>query len=151
MSNDITEVDFPLTKEFDYSHKGDTVSATFIKLTAPSAKQLKHCTELKQAFYRAMHEMQKDNPDKGEVEKTGDEKLTGTEIIQMLFVSESVNMSSVLVNAIELLSSGVAMIDGEEKLTKPLIQEMSMDDLEGMLGVYLENFILRSLLTELGL
>ena len=40
------------------------------------------------------------------------------------------------------------MIDGEVKVTKPILDEMSNDDLEGMLGEYLANFILRSVLSK---
>lgn len=147
------EVDFPLTKAFDYSLKGQTESATFIRLVAPSAKQLKHCTELKQAFYRAMSGIQEKGSDRKEQPEPTDGKLEGKDIIRMLYISEKVEMSSILVSAIELFASGVAVVDGEEKakLTKPLIQEMSADDLENMLGEYLANFILRSLLTELEL
>ncbi len=143
------EVDFPLTVAFDYGHKGKTESATFIRLVPPSAKQLKHCTELKQAFYRAMAEIQEDNKDREKQDVPDDSKLEAGDIIKMIYVSKSVEMTSVLVTAIELLSSGVATVDGETKLTKPLISAMSMDDLENMVGAYLANFILRSLLAEM--
>ena len=57
-------------------------------------------------------------------------------------------MAKILLSAVELFKSGVAYIEGEAKVTRPVLDEMSNDDLEGMLGEYLANFILRSVLNK---
>ena len=144
---DKKELDFPLTTEFNYANKGQETSATFIRLFAPSAKQLSRCSELKQAFFRASKELpqEEEAPDA----KQDKEELTGSNIMAILYSSDSVKMSEVLMNARELFTCGLATVDGEEKLTKPLVDLMSGDDFEKMTGEYLVNFILRSVLDEM--
>lgn len=140
MSDSIkTEFDFTLTKKFGYSFKGDTVEASFIRLTAPSAKQQMLCVELKQYFLRAASEM----PDSDKTDDSGDPK--GEDFIKMLYIS-SVDMKKVVATGRELLTSGVALVDGEVKLIKPLIDLFSYNDSENMLGEYCLNFILLSVL-----
>lgn len=144
--DDMEEFDFPLTKPVPYAAAGSEEIGTFIKLSAPSSKQLTHCAHLKQAFVRAVTEQVKNNPDAQE--GGSDKKIKGEDIIYLLYGSESADMGKILLSAIELFASGVAQIEGEVKLTKPIIGAMSNDDLEGMLGEYMANFILRSVLNK---
>ena len=141
------EFDFPLTKKIPYAKDGEQVKGSFIKLTPPSSKQLTQCAFLKQSFIRAVTEQARNNP---VAEKEADDgvRIKGQDIIYLLYGSESVDMAKILLSAIELFKSGVATVEGEVKLTKPLLEEMSNDDLEGMLGEYLANFILRSVLSK---
>lgn len=143
---EIQEIDFPLTTKISYAFEGEEVEGSFVKLTPPSAKQLSHCAFLKQSFIRACAEQQRNNP--GQKEPASDEKVSGQDIIYMLYGSSSTDMAKVLISGIELFKTGVAMIDGETKMTKPLLDKMSNDDLEGMLGEYLANFILQSVLNS---
>jgi len=140
------EKDVPLEDTFEYSYKGSSEAASFIKILAPSAKNLVHCADLKQAFYRATKDAQSDAEASGSESK---EKITGSDIIGLMYGSEHVEMSKVFLHAKELLTSGVCLVDGEAKLTKPLFDEMSQDDLEVLLGEYLVNFILRSALKKI--
>lgn len=143
----IKEFDFPLSTKIPYAKDGEEVKGSFIKFTAPSSKQLTQCSMLKQSFIRAVTEQAKNNPDAANEADDG-KKIKGEDIIYLLYGSESVDMGKILLSAIELFKSGVAMIEGEAKLTKPLLDEISNDDLEGMLGEYLANFILRSVLNK---
>ena len=141
----MAEHDIPLEESFEYSHKGSTEAATFIKITAPSAKQLTHCAELKQAFYRATKDAPKDEAETG----ADKEKIEGSDIMALMYGSDHVEMPKVFLHAKELLTSGVCLVDGEAKLTKPLFDEMSNDDMEVLVGEYLVNFILRSVLKKI--
>lgn len=141
----IKEFDYPLTTGIDYAKGGEQVEGVFIKLIPPSSKQLTHCAMLKQSFIRAITEQAKDAAESDKSES--DVEISGQDIIYLLYGSASVDMGKILLSAIELFKSGVALIDGEVKLTKPLLDEMSNDDLEGMLGEYLANFILKSVLS----
>lgn len=150
----IEEFDFVLTKKIPYSDDGVEVEGSFIKLTAPSSKQLTNCTELKQAFMRAIGDMDKKYT-KEEIEDAkkslGDSKqdMDGSGIMSTLYMSKNVDMVKVLISAIELFRTGVAEIEGKKELTKPLIDLMSQEDLERMTGEYMANFILRSVLKEM--
>ncbi len=140
------EIDFPLSTKIAYAKDGEEIKGSFIKLTPPSSKQLTQCALLKQSFIRAITEQAKNNPDAADAPDDG-KKISGEDIIYLLYGSESVDMGKILLSAIELFKSGVAHIEGEVKLTKPLLDEMSNDDLEGMLGEYLANFIHKSVLS----
>lgn len=141
-----SEVDFPLTTGVPYAKNGEEVEGVFIKLHAPSAKQLKECTTLKQAFFQAISAFQDREAPKTETKD--DANIDGEAIISALYMSD-VDMVKVLLNAKELFVSGVALIDGEIKLTRPILDAMSQDDLEAMTGEYMANFILSSVLKNL--
>lgn len=127
-----------------YAKDGDEVVAEFVQLTAPSSKQLKHTTYLKQSFFRALNSLQ----GAAKEEKTDESvDMKAEDIISMLYMSD-VDMNNVLLSAIELFSSGVALVDGDQRFTKPIIETLSQEDLELMTGTYLVNFILASALAK---
>lgn len=146
-----TEFDFPLTKKFEYSFKGDTVEASFIRLSEPSANNSMVCAQLKQAFYRAMSEAGEKSGEGAtpQNEGKGVADIKPADVMSLLYTSNSVEVHKLLLHAKELFSSGVALVDGEQKLTKPLIDKISLSDLESMLGGYFVNFILLSVLKAL--
>ena len=129
-----------------YAKDGDEVVAEFVQLVAPSSKQRKHTTFLKQAFFRALNSLQgsAEAKEEGAVEK----EMEAIDVMAMLYMSD-VDMNTVLLSAIELFSSGVALVDGEQKFTKPIIETLSADDLEIMTGTYLVNFTLASALAKM--
>ncbi len=141
-----TEFDFELTKKFKYSYKGDYVDASFITLKAPCSKDIKNCAPLKQAFYQALRQQASTQESREETENA---EIDGDAIMMLMNMSNDVDMGKVLLHAKELFSSGVAVVEGETKLTKPLIDLMSIDDFESMTGSYLSNFILASALSKL--
>lgn len=142
----MSELTYTLTSPFDYAHKGEQVAASWIELKPPTSKNMTQCAALKQAFYRAL-------PDDGEVkDETADKEnieINGDDIMSLIIRSKDVELITVLLHARELFTSGLALVDGEEKLTKPLLDMMSNDDVENMTGEYLANFILASALRKL--
>lgn len=142
-----TEFDFQLSKGFSYSHQGDQTEASFVRLTAPTSRHSRECAALKQAFFRAQNSFQ------GQVESSGaeapDEEIAGHEVILMIAASTAVDLPDVLDVARKLFSSGIAMVDGETKLTGGLMDRMDQDDFELMLGEYLVNFTLASSLERM--
>jgi hypothetical protein len=140
-------MNFELTTKFTYANKGEQVEAGWIELTAPTVKNAKECAALKQSFFRALPKADPvavDQMSEAAPEPSDKEEMKGAEIMTILSMSKDVELHTVLLHGRELFNSGVAMIDGEIKLTKPLIDLMSMDDLENMTGEYLANFILAS-------
>ena len=146
----IKEFDFPLNTKIEYSLEGNTEEATLIKLTSPTSKNMSHCAILKQAFFRAINDLSGDGVDLDDLDdsSSGDE-MDSSSIIQIMYMSKSVEMNKILITARELFSSGIARVDGVVNLTKPLIDLMSQDDMEGMLGEYLANFTLSSVLSKM--
>jgi hypothetical protein len=139
-------VEYALQEPVQYANKGEMVEAMFVTLNPPTSRNMTECAQLKQAFFRAL-------PKTGEIEAEasdgGQAELTGEAVMTMITMSPDVELASVLVTGRELLTSGLALIDGEEKLTKPVLDNMSADDLEGMIGEYLVNFILASALRKM--
>lgn len=139
------ELRYELTQTIKYAHKGDQVEASFVTLNAPSSKNMTECAYLKQAFFRALPK------DQGDTESaTGKEAEIDADAVMMIIaMSPDVDLAKVMISSKKLLTSGVALVDGEEKLTVPIADQLSNDDLEKMTGEYLANFILASALQRL--
>lgn len=140
MENVKTEFEYELTTQFDVMVKGQPEPAISITLKAPSSKNLNECSMLKQAFFRSLpkgEEVQSDTVDA----KIDD--MEGADIIILLSMSTEIELGEALTVAKKLFSStGIGFVNGDTKLTHDLINMASIDDLEGMLGDYLVNFIL---------
>lgn len=139
---------FELTEKFNYGHKGDSVEAQMITFFAPNSKTLTLCADLKQYFFQAMPDSSPDK--KTEISESTEVEIDGSGIMMMISGSSKVKLSSVLLTARELFSNKeIALVDGEEKLTQPLLDKISNDDLEDMTGEYMANFILASALRKM--
>lgn len=146
MENVKTEFEYELTTQFDVMIKGQPEPAISITLKAPSSKNLTECSILKQAFFRSL-------PEGESVESDTDAKIEdmeGMDIMILLSMSSKVELSDILTTAKKLFSSkGVGFVNGDTALTRDLLDMASIDDLEGMLGDYLVNFILASSLNRM--
>ena len=149
MSKD-TEIIHELIKPFKYTPKnsGEETDAQFISLQEPSVQQLASCSTLKQAFMRVISK-----ESSGEETSTADTDSSAADdvpmenrIINALYASDE-DMPRLLATAKELFRS-VGMVDGEKKLTLPMLDSLCMEDLEMMTGKYLANFILVSVLKD---
>ena len=144
MSEHIYELKHP----FKYASKGEQVDANFITVFSPNFKQIDKVAPIKQAFTIAIDELNSDDvkieEDKKEGEKESD-GITPTMVLQLLYRANA-DVTKVFLHARELFKSGAALIDGESSLTIPLMDKMSLDDFEGVLGVYIANFIVPSLM-----
>lgn len=140
------EVMVELSTGFEYAFKGDTKTAEFITLMPPTFKQIDKIAPIKQAFVRAVTGLNSDK-DRDPDREDGDEdyKIKGLEVIGLLYQSDC-DMVKVLLHAKELFSSGAALVEGEAKLTFPLMEKMDVDDFENLLGEYIANFITPSLM-----
>lgn len=145
----MTDVIYQLKTPLNYHSRGEEVEASFITLFAPSYKHMDKTVPLKQAFYRAAAAIEggtveqestdTDTPD-------NDAGLTPDMAVAMLYQSNE-DMVKIFLYAAELFKApGIAKIEGSEKMTGAIIEKLSQDDLENMLGTYLVNFILASVL-----
>lgn len=142
------EVEYQLEQPLPYAKAGVMVDGAFISLTAPTSRNMNECAFLKQAFFRALPKAPPGERASTPADVDSSE-ITGAGVIALITMSKDVELSGVLIAAKELFTSGVAMVDGEVKLTKPLLDAMSQDDLEAMTGEYMANFILASALRKL--
>jgi hypothetical protein len=140
-----TEFSYELESPFNYANKGNQETASFITLSAPTSKNMKECAELKQAFFRSLPKNQMDI----ENEQDDGKEIDGAGVMLLIAMSMDVELAVVLCIAREVFTSGVAMVDGEVKLTKTLFDDMSLDDKEAMTGEYMARFILASALRKL--
>ncbi len=137
--------EYHLKEPFEYAFQGDTRKAKFILLNLFSGKQMSQAANVKQICLRAFQSF----ADKAEPDaKPTDVKLTGTEVMQAIYLSTE-DANKFLLYMTELLTTkGIALIDGEQHLTKPLIELMSMQDVENVCGEYVLNFIVSSVLKD---
>lgn len=141
----MSEVHYELKVPFEYAYKGDMKEASFIAITAPSIKQVNHFIPIKQAFMAAATEVSK-TIDTTEVEASDDGGDMDAAAIMPVMMNWSGDLSKVLIHAQELFKTGVALLDGETKLTTPMMEKMTLDDFEGLLAIYIANFIAPSLM-----
>lgn len=145
-----TEHDFFLRAPLSYSSGADQRDATFIKLFAPSSKVSRECSALKQAFLRAVPK----NVDKSEAAAAAassgsTDDLNGSDVIEVLAMSTAVDLPDVLeVGKRLLLAPNIAKVEGEVKLTSALMDRLDQEDFENMLGEYMANFTLASVLSK---
>lgn len=136
------EVRYVLLVPFEYALRGQLTRAQFVLLRAPSSKQYRECAALKQAFFRAVpREVQKET---GPGEQSAE--ITASDVVSIIAASRDVSYEEVLDAARRLLTSGVAQVDGETKLTVPMLDNVGLEDLELMMGQYLVSFTLASTL-----
>lgn len=136
---------YELKTKFEYSFKGEMREASFISLRAPTMKEHNLASKLKQSIYNLIkNETQENDTQEKKTEKSTDDdaEITAELILMMMFASNNIDINVVFEQAKELFGSGLALIDGEQKLNNPLVQKMSIDDFQNLIGEYIVNFIL---------
>lgn len=136
-----TEVLFELTAPFEYASKGEQREAQFITLLPPTMRQHSQAAALRQSIMRMVAKAQREAPAASE-DDDEDEGPTAEMVRSIIYTSEAVEANVVWEQAKALFKEGVALIDGEQKITAPLIEKMSPTDFENMAGEYIVNFTL---------
>lgn len=132
-----------LTKPFKYDRKGEQYNASFITLTAPTSRHMKECAGLTQAFYRASRESAervRNAPSVEAMAEAADAEMTAIDVVQGISACACVELSDVFDIARRLFLSGVALVEGEVKLTSHLADLIGMPDWQQMVGGYIINF-----------
>ena len=147
MSELKSEHEVILTSKVAYHHGGEKKQAVSVLLLAPSYKQIKETVKIKQFFFQAIASMQ-DAKKELEQDDSPEMEMDGEAVVSMMFMSD-VDMNKVFDEAKKLLTSGVAKIDGVETLNDSMIESLSVDDFEKIVGEYLINFIIASALMKM--
>ncbi len=144
-----TEHDFYLLTPLSYSSGSSQQDATFIRLFAPSSRVSRECSALKQAFLRAVPKEASVSASVATVPDDSADSLDGSDVIQILALSSVVDLPDVLeVGRRLLLSPNIAKVEGETKLTNALMERLDQEDFENMIGEYMVNFTLVSVLSK---
>lgn len=150
-STKVTEFNYELSEPIQYAHNGNPVEASFITFKAPSSKQIDLCADLKQYFFQALKEGEELSAGKavGNADNK-DLELTGSDIMSLLSMSTKVKLRSVILTAKQLFKvKGIAMLDGSVNINELHFNEMDPDEIQDMIGEYLVNFILASVLKKM--
>lgn len=145
MQEEISEYTFTLTKPFKYAFKGDQRDAGFVLLTAPTMLQHSQSSALKQSISKIVASAIEGIEDAGDGDEGEDKDVGGVTakmVINTIYTSTCVDANIVWEQAKALFKQGVALIDGEQKLTDPLLLKMDTQDFENLVGEYVANFIL---------
>lgn len=141
------EIKIELKTNLPYAYKGEKLEGTFITLIAPAYKQFEYCVPLKQMVFRVMAKMADSSDGDTNDETDSESALKGRDLISMMYQSDE-DMIKFLLYGERLLLSGIAQVEGCEKLTTPLRKSMDSEDFENVLGEYIVNFILASVLSR---
>ena len=138
-------------KTFEYTlsdpvkfHKGgSTEETTLLVFQAPSAKNRRKVSRLKQGFMQAVSSIKAEGTDAKKEGKAED--IKPQEILSVLQMSD-IDYESYVETFFSLVTDGICKVDGSEvSLTGQMLDEVSCDDLDKIMGEYLVNFIIGSL------
>lgn len=161
-------IEVKLKDEMTYASKGDSKKALFVSLRKPTAKHIHLTCIIKNAFQSGASEVGDKVSDedvekakakaleslekkKAEAEEKGEdfkedegEGLTPEDALKLLYKSPDSVVKAMI--AFKELMREVCEFDGDQRATLPMIDDLSVEDFENILGEYLVNFILASLL-----
>ena len=136
---------YELKGNLSYHYEGQPTEAKFIEMRAPSRKNMEHFVPIKKAFATAIDEFEK--PESQPVEKVDDDSdMDGAAIMQLMYMSKSVDIQKLNLHCEQLFKSGCALVDGSQTLTTPIFDGMTIEDAEGLIGAYMAAFIVPSLI-----
>lgn len=147
-----TEARVILSTPVQYGGKdGKLRDGTFVVLRAPSSSAFRIAARIKQQMLRAIMAEQRKRaadpvatagpPPPATADATPEaERATGADMLQMLAQSEAdlAELGDLVRDLI--LSHGIAMLDGEVRMTALLVDRLSLADFEAIVGEYLATF-----------
>lgn len=138
-------VRYHLKNSLKYAVKGDHLSAEFVEMRPPTYRQIDKVAPLKQALMSAILDVRDNKTDDDGAKKGNEEKIDGATYILLLYQGKG-DIARIMSNARNLILSGVFLVDGETSITQPILDDISVDDFEGLLGEYIVNFLAPSLM-----
>lgn len=149
LSEKVLELESPIT--YQDTQKGDC-EATFISMKAPSVSHLAYIAPIRQAFSTALVHVQQQNlkVDENEKDDEDEDQEMSPASVMMMIESSPVKMEKVIDDFKKLiLKTKLFQLDGEQKFTEGLLEKLSVDDFYNLMGTYLVNFIIASLLKKM--
>jgi hypothetical protein len=151
--------EYNLSYALDYSVDGNLVQGSKLVIMAPSSRISQHASLIEQEFNRAIFEIQTKigntmtdaqrekaaEAQKTAPEPTDEEQTQAT--LSMLFSSANIDKCFIALKLIlthEWAGKAMCLVDGVEKLTQPLFDDLKYADLKNLLALYIENFLATS-------
>lgn len=147
MAKVVKEFEYKLIEPVKYHKQGQEALGYKMTLKAPSPANRKHILKLKQHFIEAM-QIISDKPRKATDNIASERELKGSDITNMLLIA-GVDVNEAIDIFKELIcSSNLAHVDDSQALTPFIFDNISIEDLENILGEYLKVFIVSSWLEK---
>ena len=141
--------DFTLSEPIKYQKDGANTEASMLELTSPAVNNRKKVARMKQGFMRVIGELPesakleaKESADKKEDDEK--EKTNPREILSLLQMG-SIDYADYVDIFVSLLTSGICKVEGETPITAHMLDKVSFEDIEKLMGEYFVNFILTSM------
>ena len=127
-------------------HNGGQIAEGFeVILKAPSNLVRRQTAQLKQGFFRAVSSIQKGGETVDDTPSDGD--IKGSQVLAIIMMS-NVDYFEYTEIFLSLLLQGVASISENgipvQKVTKPILDSFSEEDIEKLMEVYFDSFLLSS-------
>lgn len=140
-------IEFILSKEITYHHQGTSKQGQMLVLTAPTNAHTRHRVKLQQALHRAMANIATNKTEQVAQKDTGESTIAGSDVMMMMLTSET-DMVQFHDDFRKFMCEGSCLVEGEERITAKLWDDLSPDDTDALMGEYLANFILPSSLRK---
>jgi len=133
-------MNYELKTSFKYAKGGDNEDATFLDISSPSNKVIKHVTLIEKQLFKAINNVAKETD---EQRGSKDEKVRGEDLI-MALASGDANLEKCY-EAFKQILTASCSINGDDKFKVEHFERMSYADTKCLLGEYISNFLFTSL------
>lgn len=149
------EFEFKLSREIQYHDNGQACKAKKMLLRAPSMRQQKYASILKQGLQRADSEKQDNILKSGilnfdiekikqlqnESQKSTSKKVSGKDIIELVCGSKVLDLNEFFDSFKDLLKDGACLVEGKIIITDAIFEELDYNEGLRLMGEYLANFL----------
>ena len=142
-------VEVSLESSVPYHAGGEEVHAKSVTLYPPKGKHRKRTQGIKQGFFRAIEYHRKSGDEAADDGKKVEKEISGEEVYAMIMMSDA-DLDRFEDDFRKLLTTeGICKVDGEVDLTTTILDELSDNDYDKIVGAYLGNFIVSYLMKSL--
>ena len=147
-------LEYKLSQPVEYADQGEQVEGDVLVCTAPKGKNRKDATRIKQMFFRAMPSLdefsdeQKEAAEQRKAEsdnsESSDVEIDGGEVLFMIMQSTKVEYDEFIELGRKMISSGLCKVDGIKEVNSTVLDRLSVEELENLIGDYVAFFIVSS-------
>jgi hypothetical protein len=147
--------EFKLSNKLNYQHNGSVMQCETLDMFAPSRAQSSEVFKLKQFYFKAQSDLAtrfmpmlknlQENKDKLNTQQDNGEDLEGqtAQVLQTIYTSD-IDMNDFIKSFCDLAKKGAVKTPAGAQMTDLLLDSLSLQDIERLLGEYLVFFIVNS-------
>lgn len=143
-------VEFELSTVLKYHNTKDGGYHEDLKkllLTAPSVQMLKYAAPLKQGFFNQIAKLQTKQNQIDVKTDDSEAKMTAETVLMVLYMGD-LNMVDYMESFKKLCTEGVVKLPNGSNVTSYILESLEGSDFELLMGTYIVNFIVGSLMTR---